>query len=1116
MTHTGESLLHRQRGWSLFETMVAVGLVACGLLVSLQQLSLSFRETNLNENRAFAYQKAAAILAELQNSIALGHITKGAELQALADTTEQIVLTTRLDGEKLPFAADHVMSGNMQLRGHWQWARKLLIEPATESGLFICRVEMLHWGEAKRWDLEATQALQFSLLPEPFASVQSHDIYLLACGIAPSLAGDLAELRTHYENAAATIRQQSQAELRLHWITRLGYGRDPCYAPYVNTTLKANAAAPFAYWLPGRLAESNATLYRRELLGGLCLTDDGLFGGASATEAWPVTIADQYNHCMRTPAARTLFERRVAAGLELASSPPLQLLLDDLATHPELFRNAIFINLHGSALPMPPLRNFADAARDPEHLAGVRVVTHPARLQTQRDLNGDGNHTDTQDLELRVYAYRTMGSGDLLPTPILVQIYGPDLSANVNAASNPSLLVHRLQGGLDPNTGLATGNNRNYIGFDEVGGLAPSTGEGPFRMRCESGFVGGPNSYTWLKLYNTPLSAPVVGTRGLQTSARLYGLEYIPAAVSGSFTQDLAYDASALIERNTARWRIRVPKAAFSQGTFANLDQTIRIVTRIGGTTSTGIRWPAPLQPLNISETFAYWTRSAFSVPVTERAQFLGDPRHCPYADLTASGTAFAHGYNWHFDNLVAGSTNATALWQGLDAARLQDGFGNGNHADVPRLLQLLRGGLQNCGAVLVMPHGKTADTILLGGEIINSLGTPTQLHSAFTGGVTSQIDTLHAATETGARTLTLGATPTWWQKPWLGELFPDEQYATWFAQGNLVLPGNGNGLQWQLTQKAHLTNLPAGTDFNSPQGAQVGDAGAAMLLCCGTRSATFATPDVAAYTAQPTVAQNEINNATNLAPPSSLAVHNKLLLDHALPTAVKAFDFTSNYPRSQVTMLTPLWVRDGLIAGAILDCAETPAKRAYFVPLLATGGTTPLRIAAEQTLLCGIRAMHQAGLQGLTGRILQLPRIEILEPQAGVSVSPDGFTLRWKTDWRRFDDQPYTSAYPEGFNESESDLVYRILWSNDDCASFTSALTGRSTTIGTWPEVDDCLRDTSTGTESFTLSPATSLSDGVYVFILEAWRANGQCHSSSQRLKITINHAALASRRNP
>lgn len=125
-------------------------------------------------------------------------------------------------------------------------------------------------------------------------------------------------------------------------------------------------------------------------------------------------------------------------------------------------------------------------------------------------------------------------------------------------------------------------------------------------MRCESGFVGGPNSYTWLKLYNTPLSAPVVGTRGLQTSARLYGLDYIPAAVSGSFTQDLAYDASALIERNTARWRIRVPKAAFSQGTFANLDQTIRIVTRIGGTTSTGIRWPAPVQPLNISETFAY------------------------------------------------------------------------------------------------------------------------------------------------------------------------------------------------------------------------------------------------------------------------------------------------------------------------------------------------------------------------------------------------------------------------------------------------------------------------------------------------------------------------------
>ena len=103
----------RQRGFSLFETMVAVGLVACGLLVVVQQLSLGFRESSSSDHRAFAYQKAAAILAEIQNGIALGQITKSTELLAFHDSVEKVVLTTRLDSENLPFEADHPMSGKI-------------------------------------------------------------------------------------------------------------------------------------------------------------------------------------------------------------------------------------------------------------------------------------------------------------------------------------------------------------------------------------------------------------------------------------------------------------------------------------------------------------------------------------------------------------------------------------------------------------------------------------------------------------------------------------------------------------------------------------------------------------------------------------------------------------------------------------------------------------------------------------------------------------------------------------------------------------------------------------------------------------------------------------------
>src|SRR5262249_41813149 len=501
-----------------------------------------------------------------------------------------------------------------------------------EAGLYIVRVDMFHWG-GRSWEREATQALQFSLLPSPDAPEQVFDVYMLACAAAPALSGDLAELRTQFDSAAGSIATQSQAALRLHWITRLGYGRDPCYAPFVNMTAPADQSTPQAYWLPGQLGggSEGSFLYRADAIDSLCLTETGLATGRTQQGALPVTVADQNNHCMRTPAARALFDQRVAAGVEREDEPPLQLLLDDLASRPERYRNAVFVNLHGPGLPMPPLRNFADAARDPEHQPGVRVVTHPARLQTPRDPNGDGNHADTQPLELRVYAWRTQGSGDVLTDPVLVQIFGPDLTSAINAAASPSLQICRLQGAIDTKIGKANGSGRAYIGFDETGGTAPVAGEDTYSMHYEAGFVGGPGSYTWLKLYNTPLTAPVVGTRGLPASSRLYGLEYCPAPPTGTFAHDLAHDNTAAEMRNTARWRIRIPSTVFTSVRLPNSDQVVRVVTRIGASTATGIRWPAPVEPLNVSETFAWWSRSTNAVPVTERCQFLGDPRLCPY-----------------------------------------------------------------------------------------------------------------------------------------------------------------------------------------------------------------------------------------------------------------------------------------------------------------------------------------------------------------------------------------------------------------------------------------------------------------------------------------------------
>ena len=75
------------------------------------------------------------------------------------------------------------------------------------------------------------------------------------------------------ENAARDLHTpENGLRMRLHWITKLGYGRDPVYTPYVNTAIAADAAAPYVYWYPGLLG-TGTSLYNAELFGGRIRTD---------------------------------------------------------------------------------------------------------------------------------------------------------------------------------------------------------------------------------------------------------------------------------------------------------------------------------------------------------------------------------------------------------------------------------------------------------------------------------------------------------------------------------------------------------------------------------------------------------------------------------------------------------------------------------------------------------------------------------------------------------------------------------------------------------------------------------------------------------------------------
>src|SRR5690606_33743672 len=100
----------------------------------------------------------------------------------------------------------------------------------------------------------------------------------------------------------------------------------------------------------------------------------------------PYALADFFNHAMRYPDEYALWEQRVAAIedreqdiedaiiagtvvpdelTDMSKEPTLRILLDEMNTDPAKYKNALMINLHGELLPMPALRNYSDAAKDP-------------------------------------------------------------------------------------------------------------------------------------------------------------------------------------------------------------------------------------------------------------------------------------------------------------------------------------------------------------------------------------------------------------------------------------------------------------------------------------------------------------------------------------------------------------------------------------------------------------------------------------------------------------------------------------------------------------------------------------------------------------------------------
>lgn len=1138
-------------GASFVELLIALSIVGVALLVMLHQLTISHRENDLGREKIFAYQKALGMLAELQSSVDREAIPDGLALEAKADLTDNPVLTTLLDANGQPLGALHAMSGNHLDDGRWRWYRRVTVEavPAQERMRYV-RVQLKRQTRSGKVSVIASVAGMINLPPTESPAIKAYDVYLLALAASPSTWQPLPVARTAVESASEELMARNPGlSLRLRWITRYGYGRDPLYTPYVNRDNASNAAAPWAYWYPGKLARGASNLFVAEQFGARIKTETGIVNGYHATtNARPYSVADQFNHAMRSPLARELFDARVQLGLENRNEPPLQLLLDDLVREPQRFANSIFVNLHGDGLPFPPLRNYSDPAKDPAGNPDVRVVTHPARLRTPRDPNGDGNEADTKDLELRVYAYKTdpAAGANVLTTPITVQIFGGDLTQNVNGtngAQPTTLHVRRLRGGVDPRNGNLGGPN-DYYAFDDSEGRPPLRGDEPedhdYAMTYECGFVAGANPYTWLRLYNTPITARPLSSGGLATADRLWGLEYVPSPVeaagspAGDFPRDLATTGSG--PKNTARWRIRIPKGVFATGfpggRWGPSDTVVRVVTRIGTDLTTGTAWPVANQPLNVSTTWAWWARSPDAVPVTERYQFAGDPRHNPYVDLVANGDSFAHGYNWYFDDLRAGAIDTTVSWPAFDGTRLRDGFGPGVLVDVPRMLKVWRDALLGTSSLFTNVNGRLAGNVLRGGEIALppasdgdlEAPTPVLLHGSFYGSVDpvvvdslteAPVPTVAPVPLAGSEVPKLGeaivcdnaATP-FWARSWLGELFPDSRWTTWQSDGNLATSA---GYRRVPLTEFGAPDEPPGTDLARAIGARLHDVGAASLIQIGSSSSTLAhAPQVAGAMTAMTANTREMFMASGIGMPDTTAARLPFGWNEALSRGLPHTVFP-DYPDLFAQELQRYADGPGGRVGfAALRVLAPVGGNRTFLNLCGITPTTPEEHdwLARAALLMTLRTFHVAGEPALDNGFDELPRVLITAPPNDETMAvPTSVLLRWRSQYLRFDGLPLTANYPTEFSGDESDLVYVILYSSDGGSTWRYAVDNEPATPGVRPTAPALLQvDQGSGDESFLLNlPPADFPAGHYQIRVECHHRFRDRHMSHHTTNLWI-----------
>lgn len=1162
-------------GFSLVEVMVAIAILAVLLLISISFVVANSRDVIQNDDRAFAVQKATSMLAELRGLAEKTTTVDASTLDAFDDgAATNLLLTTD------PTVTDpkHELSSNVWLGTRWRYARRVTIRkfPNLNSrDVRIAQVRVFLTDTVKNDAVVlADVASVINTVADAFPPSQVYDTYILAIENVPGWWVYMSYIRPFVENALDDLEsRQPGLVFRRHWITKAGFGRDRQYRPYFNNTVDTVQPINWVYFYPGLLPAGSATdrYYVPDQVRARINIDGATANDYNAgTNPYPYALADQYNHCMRAPDEDALYRLRTAdqaaRGVPV-DEPTYRWLLDDMIANPDNYRNAIFINVHGELVPFPPLRNYSDPAKDPAGRPNLRVVTHPEKLRLDPTVA-------TDDLKLRVYAYyedATAPGLDYIDTPVSVFFPGKDL------VTGGYVTVQGIKGGTDRDPQDGTLDPYGAPSLPNAPGAGVTANKMYYQIVPYPG--PGPTPGTLVLLYNTPTRCPYINVgspaplTGLNSTRRLYGNDYIPCTceAANDFTTGLA--AAGDKPKNTARWVITVAKAGLDLQ-FGGGNSQVTVETRIGNNLSTGAMWPVANQPANLSRTYAWRCTTATycslkGVPFSERFQFQGDPRHCPYKDvkvipIPAPPAAVTYnGFNWYFDNFndTAGG-NQAAMWPGFDTAKIRNTLGvdydgwhgggtNGTavdscEVDVPRYFSLLRNALCETNSIYTTLTGFSYYYMGQGNEIgydsANGFATSIPVNSKPFTGVTGtrNEDSITDAQTGGVKLIRENVSPYWWSKPWLGELYPDSAAAQWTASGNLptgVGAGNFVRIRRQdirvsgVAPLAKANSLPLGTTFSDHRTVRrLNSRGCTSFFNIGSTVATFRHNYRDTTTGNQDVGGTQLDSTYNFPVPLSTLISRPFRLDYNLGANVgdefNIAEYSSNRC-SAANLLTYFNHQDGTppwLGSAIIrhqnapppGVSPAPTPNCAFQSVNGIDRTvqTGSAFIATYASLTLIHTFLRSGLTGTPSRVRQLPQLVIDYPNDTTELhQPLSIAVQWSTNWKRWDGRDYTPDFsspvplPTPFKEVDTGLRYALLYSRDNGKTWLHMKNDSTATPGV-PNQLLWSADVNVDTAesySWDVSDGARFPEASYLIRVEAYWASRLIHYSFHQQKIFI-----------